>query len=78
MSLWRHAHICSDANLVRAGVVVRTSPDDEELPRTAGHCRGADRLLHGGHLRPAVGEGVVALGASQAGLAIVATHCVNL
>jgi len=66
------------AYLVRAGVVVRTSPDDEELPGAAGHGRGADRLLHGRHLRPAVGEGVVALHAGQPALTVVAAHRVHL
>lgn len=68
----------SVAHLVWAGVVVGASSDHEELAGAAGHGRGADGLLHGSHLCPAVGEGVVALDAAQAALAVVAAHGVDL
>lgn len=66
------------SHLVWTGVVIGPASDHEELSSAAGHGRRADRLLHGGHLCPAVGEGVVALDAIEAGLAVVAAHRVHL
>lgn len=66
------------SHLVWAGVVVRASANDKELPGAAGHSRGADGLLHGGHLCPPVGEGVVTLHAAQPALPVVAANSVDL
>ena len=65
-------------DLVRTVEVVGPSPDDEELARTAGGGWGADCLLHGGHLSPAVGEGVVALHTTQATLPVIASYSIHL
>lgn len=68
----------SGSHLVWTGVVIGPASDHKELSGAAGHGRRADRLLHRSHLRPAVGEGVVALNATEAALAVVSAHCVHL
>lgn len=65
-------------DLVRAGVVIRATPNDKELANTAGDSRGADSLLQGSHLGPAVGEGVVAFHTAQPVLPVISSHHVHL
>lgn len=68
----------SVSHLIRTGVVIGPASDNKELSSAAGHGRRADRLLHRSHLCPAVGEGVVALHAVEAALAVVSAHGVHL
>lgn len=65
-------------NLVRTGVVVRTTPDHEQFANTAGDCWRAHSFFKGSHLCPAIRKRVIALNAAQAILPIIPSNDIDL
>lgn len=65
-------------HFIGAAVFIRFSSNDKKFSRTACDCRAGDGFIHGGHLSPAVGEGVIHLHITETRLPIISSNCIHL